>query len=152
MIEEETIRFIIGEGNLSSGRSSGSRFIVLEANGGEVRAKNHVKNVNLDGVVGFEASTMMISARNGMALNGRKNLQDLDKKEGVVADGAFGVRKRDVRVKDKGKRVSVSLRPKANGRVIKPNNCGVGFSSKKVVSRSVVRDLLGCVGKDGTLG
>ncbi|PPD93319.1 hypothetical protein GOBAR_DD09733 [Gossypium barbadense] len=119
MIEGETERFIRGEGHWSSGQSSGSRFIMLEANEGEIRAKNHVKNVNLDGFVGLEASTMMISARKMIALDGRKLTGSSTKKEGVVADGAFGVRKRDVRVKDKG---------------------------------SVVGDLLGCVGKDGSLG
>lgn len=62
------------------------------------------------------------------------NLRDLlQGKEGIAVDGDFGVRKRVV---------SVSLGPKASGRVLKPNNSGAGFSSKKAVSGSVVGDLL----------
>ncbi|MFQ6647836.1 hypothetical protein Gotur_021040 [Gossypium turneri] len=71
------------------------------------------------------------------------------KKEGVAVDRDFGVRKRDVRVKGKG--ISVSLGPKASGRVLKPNNSGAGFSSKKAVSGFVAGDLLGCVSMDGSL-
>ncbi|PPS13520.1 hypothetical protein GOBAR_AA07051 [Gossypium barbadense] len=113
------------------------------------RVDNHTESVNLDGVVGLAASTTVISVRKRSTLDERK-LAGSSLKEGVAVDKDFGVRKRDVRVKDKGD--SVSLGPKASERILKPNNGGVGFSSKKAVSGFVVGDLLGCVGKDGSLG
>ncbi|KAK5786018.1 hypothetical protein PVK06_040642 [Gossypium arboreum] len=83
-----------------------------------------------------------------LGLQARKLAISSARKEGVTDHRDFGVRK--IAVKSKG--VSVSLEPKASGRVLKPNNSGVGFSSKKVVSGSVVRDLMGRVSKDGSLG
>ncbi|MBA0634068.1 hypothetical protein Godav_025744 [Gossypium davidsonii] len=118
--------------------------------GGETRVDNHTESVNLDGVVGLEASATVILVRKGSTLDERKLARSSPRKEGVAVDRDFGVRKRDVRVK--GKRVSVSLGPKASGRVLKPSNSGAVFSSKKVVSGFVVGDLLGCVGMDGSLG
>ncbi|MBA0750550.1 hypothetical protein Gogos_001959, partial [Gossypium gossypioides] len=111
--------------------------------GGETTVDNHTESVNLDGVVGLEASTTVILVRKGSTLDERKLAGSSLRKEGVAVDRDSGVRKRDVRVKGKG--VSVSLGPKASGRVLKPNNSGAGFSSKKAVSGFVVGDLLGCV-------
>lgn len=49
----------------------GSGFIVLEVDGAETRADNHTESVSLDGAVGLDASTTVISTRK-VNLDGRK--------------------------------------------------------------------------------